>query len=78
MIHFTYIIGGNIELNVRAEYCPAEPDVDFHEDLEIIDVSLNDGAEVEIDSISIDGKDLEDLIIKAGFDHMEEDAKNHD
>ena len=72
MIHYSYIIGGNIELNIRAEYCPAEPDVDFHEDLEIIDVSLNNGDEVEIDGIKIDGKDLDDLIIQAGFDHMEE------
>ena len=72
MIHYSYIIGANIELHVRAEYWPAEPDVDFHEDLEIIDVSLCNGAEVEIDGISIDGKDLEDLIKQAGWDHMEE------
>ncbi len=72
MIHYTYIIGANIELHVRAEYLHAEPDVDFHEDVEIIDVSLCNGTEVEIEGISIDGKDLEELLIQAGLEHTED------
>ena len=73
MIHYSYIIGANIELHVRAQYLHAEPDVDFKQDVEIIDVSLDNGDEVEIDGISIGGVSLEDLLIQAGLEHTEED-----
>ena len=72
MIHYSYIIGANIELHVRAQYLHAEPDVDFKQDVEIIDVSLDNGDEVEIDDISIGGVSLEDLLIQAGLEHTED------
>ena len=75
MIHYSYIIGGNIELHIRAEYMAAEPDVDFKQDIEIIDISLTNGDEIsldDIDDISIGGVSLEELLVRAGLEHTED------
>ena len=71
MINCTYIIGGNIELFITAEILPAEPDVDFHGGVEIEEITLENGAEVETDGIYIDGTSLHDLLEQAVLDAAE-------
>lgn len=57
MIEFTYIIGGNLELQVMANEIKPEAEVNFKGDIEIVSVKTPQGLDFETSDIAIIGRD---------------------
>ena len=75
MIEFTYIIGANIELAVKARFIPAEPETDTPEGVEICSIK-NAGLDIEIDAISISGSRLGSILEKCAFDARHQNQRD--
>jgi|GEM_PF-1913863 len=61
-MNYTYILGGNLELNVEYRVTKDEPDVNYFSEVIIEAVYLPDGSEFEIDDIRIGDYSLEALM----------------
>jgi len=74
MIEFKYIIGANIELFIKASITPSDPETNTAASVEIVSISLAEGADVEIDDICIlsnrgEIEPLESLLVVAALEH---------
>lgn len=68
MLEFTYIIGANIELFIKAQFIAADPETNTGEEVEIIEVKDTKGLDVETEDIVIGGDSLDSLLEVAAFE----------
>ncbi len=72
MIKFTYIIGANIELFVKAQFIAEDTETGISEKVEILEVIDSEGLEVQTDEIVIDRSKLDFLLEVAAFEARSE------